>query len=332
MLSYEHKLKEREDTINDLERDASYSRCKNYFGGSDGTQNYSVFQGVYKYFEDVDVSKTLIKFYAYSWISKGLSNEKVSSVSGFKHPFIKYTNARIKLKFDQSILRQKSSTSLGSAAKYYVVYRLIPRTNSSSIVLDNCLFGKIKMTKNVDPQKFKYQGHGIGFDSTGTFTHPGGGTGKNVIIFGVDMTNSKDANNKTKDALVLARGLIQKIDDRTIYAEKLYSPNFTIANRTFCLSLHYKGNDIYLFVNGKEVIKFKAKNQSVLGKLSLGNISADFNQADRKSMGLYEYVYDFSVDYNAITNDKIHDIHRYLMEKNNIKLSLDLLKSVFSQQ
>ena len=49
------------------------------------------------------------------------------------------------------------------------------------------------------------------------------------------------------------------------------------------------------------------------------NISDDFNQTDRKSTGLYGYVYDFSVDYNAITNDKIHDFHRYLMEENNIK-------------
>ena len=65
------------------------------------------------------------------------------------------------------------------------------------------------MTKNVDPDKYKYQGHGIGFDSTGTFTHPNGVTSKNVIIFGVDMTNSKHANNKTKDVLVLGRGPIQ---------------------------------------------------------------------------------------------------------------------------
>ena len=50
-----------------------------------------------------------------------------------------------------------------------------------------------------------------------------------------------------------------------------------------------------------------------MGKLSLGNISADFNQADRKSTGLYGYVYDFSVDYNAITNDKIHDIHSVIL-------------------
>ena len=107
-----------------------------------------MFQGVYKYFEDVDVSKTIIKFHANSWISKGLSDEKISSVSGFTHPFIEYTNARIKLKFDGSILREKLSTSLGLVANYFIDYRLNPRTNSSNIVLENCLFGKTKMTKN----------------------------------------------------------------------------------------------------------------------------------------------------------------------------------------
>ena len=56
----------------------------------------------------------------------------------------------------------------------------------------------------------------------------------------------------------------------------------------------------------------------VSGKLSLGNISADFNQADRKSTGLYRYVYDFSVYYNATTNDEILDIYKYLMKNNNI--------------
>ena len=52
---------------------------------------------------------------------------------------------------------------------------------------------------------------------------------KNVIIFGVDMANSKHANNKTKDVLALGHGLIQKVDDTTIYAEKMYSLNFTVA-------------------------------------------------------------------------------------------------------
>ena len=91
------------------------------------------------------------------------------------------------------------------------------------------------------------------------------------------MANSKHANNKAKDVLDLGRGLIQKMDDTTIYAEKMYSPNFTIATKTFCLSLHDNGDDSYLFVNGKECIKFRVKNQSVSGKLSLGNISDNFN-------------------------------------------------------
>ena len=87
------------------------------------------------------------------------------------------------------------------------------------------------MTKNADTDKYKYQGHGIEFDLFGTFSHPDGGNRKNVVIFGVDMTNSKHDNNKTKDVLVLGHGLIQKIDDTKIYAEKMYSPNFTVANK-----------------------------------------------------------------------------------------------------
>ena len=205
--------------MDELERIASYLRGKNYFDG-DCIQNYLVFQGVCKYVEDGDASETIIKFHANSWISKGLSDEKISSDSGFKRPFIEYTNARIKLKFDESILKQKLSTSLGLIANYYIAYKLNPRTNSSNIVLEDCLFGKIKMTKKADTDKYKYQGHGIGFDLPGIFSHPDGENGKNVIILGVDMTNSKHANNKTKKVLVLGHGLIQKIDDTTIYAKK----------------------------------------------------------------------------------------------------------------
>ena len=136
-----------ENVLKKLEKfDAAYYRGKCY-SEEDGTQNYLVFQEAYKYFEDVDVSKTLIKFYANSWISKGLFNEKISSVTGFERPFVEYINSKIKLKFDESILRQKLSTSIGLIANYYIVYRLSPRNSSSSIVLENCLFGKIKNDK-----------------------------------------------------------------------------------------------------------------------------------------------------------------------------------------
>ena len=52
--------------------------------------------------------------------------------------------------------------------------------------------------------------------------------------------------------------------------------------------------------------------------MCVGNISKDFDLGYMEETGLTGYIYDFSVDYWAIANDKILDIHKYLMEKNNI--------------
>ena len=65
------------------------------------------------------------------------------------------------------------------------------------------------------------------------------------------MSSSAHANNKTKSNLVLGKDFIQGIDNATIYAEKMYSTSFTVANKRFCLSLHYNGDNSYLFVNSK---------------------------------------------------------------------------------
>ena len=72
------------------------------------------------------------------------------------------------------------STFLGLIENYYIVYKLNPRTNSSNIALENFLFGEIKMTKNVDTGRYKYQGYGIGFDLSGIFSHPDGGSSKTI--------------------------------------------------------------------------------------------------------------------------------------------------------
>ena len=100
----------------------------------------------------------------------------------------------------------------------------------------------------------------------------------------------------------------------------MYSPNFTVDNKIFCLSLHYNGDNSYLFVNGKEVTKFRAKNSELMKyPMCLGDLSKDYTRKNScRDTGLYGNVYDFSVDYSAITNDKILDIHWYLMEKNGI--------------
>ena len=84
--------------------------------------------------------------------------------------------------------------------------------------------------------------------------------------------------------------------------------------------MHYNGANSYLFVNGKEIIKFKAKDSNMVPRpLCLGNISKDWSTDNMKKTGLTSYVYDFSADYNkVVTVDDIKDIHNYLMEKNNI--------------
>ena len=118
------------------------------------------------------------------------------------------------------------------------------------------MFGAIKVARpnnTKDPDNFIYSGWGIGFDHTGTFTHPGGGIARNVIIFGVDMSESVHASNKTKDFLVLGKGRIQMIEKTTVYAEKMYSPNFSVENEIFVLSLQYNGDNSFLFVNGQKV-------------------------------------------------------------------------------
>ena len=181
------------------------------------------------------------------------------------------------------------------------------------------MFDAIEITKNADIDKYKYSGYGIGFDRKGSYTDPDGGYGRNVITFGADISNSKHANNKTKKVLVLGRDFIQKIDNTTIYAEEMYLPNFIVDNKTFCLSLNYNGDESYLFVNGKKLIKFKAKDsESKTYQLCLGHILKEFSESDWENTGLYGNVYDLSVDYSAIRNDKILDIHSYLMKKNNI--------------
>ena len=83
--------------------------------------------------------------------------------------------------------------------------------------------------------------------------------------------------------------------------------------------MHYNGENSYLFVNGTEIIKFKAKDSKIVaGPLCLGNISKDWSIDNMKRTGFTGYVYDFSVDYEATDVDDVKDTHKYLMKKNNI--------------
>ena len=99
----------------------------------------------------------------------------------------------------------------------------------------------------------------------------------------------------------------------------MYSINFPLTKKKFCLSLHYNGVNSYLFVNGTEIYKFKAKySETLVGPICLRNISKDWSVDNMKKNGFTRYIYDFSVDYEAIAVDDIKDIHKYLMGKNDI--------------
>ena len=111
----------------------------------------------------------------------------------------------------------------------------------------------------------------------------------------------------------------QGLGGHSLTAEKIYSINFSETRKTSCLSLQYNGANSYLFVNGTEIIKFKAKDSELTSTLlCLGNVSYDFSVTNMKKTGLYGNVYEFSADYGTISVDNILNIHKYLMKKHNI--------------
>ena len=136
-----------------------------------------------------------------------------------------------------------------------------------------------------------------------------------MLIFGADIYTSIHIDNKKKDILVLGRGPIQGLES-TLTAAKMYSINFTVTEKKICLSLHCNGGNSYLFINGTEIIKFKAKDSAIVASpLCLGNIFKDWSTDNMKKTRLTGCVYYFSADYNT---DDIKDIHNYLMKKNNM--------------
>ena len=85
-----------------------------------------------------------------------------------------------------------------------------------------------------------------------------------------------------KDILVLGIGPAQGLE-HTLTAEEMFSINFIVTKNKFCLSLHYNGANSYLFVNGTEIYKFKAKDSEIVASpLCLGNISKDWSTDNMK--------------------------------------------------
>ena len=211
----------------------------------------------------------------------------------------------------------------------YCVYKLDPIASNrdTTFTKQNALFGAMQSAKNADIKNADYKGYGICFDERSQFGHTRTEAGRahttngrNVLIFGVDMSFSIHKTNRENHIYVMGDGFTQGIHDTTLYVEKNYRRNFTDLGKKFLLSLHYNGDDSYLFVNGRQELKFKAKDDQIIReKLCLGNVSDQWTTSESEKTGLYGNIYDFVVDFKQIVGVKaIYDMHRYLMVKHNI--------------
>ena len=157
----------------------------------------------------------------------------------------------------------------------------IASSRSDTFTVQNASFGAMQITKNADTSKYNYKGYGICFDEGNSFGHTiresnfdHTTNARNVIIFGADMSSSVHVTNRANHIYVMGKGFVQGINDTTIYSEKNFYRNFTDPGKKFVLSLHYNGDESYLFVNGRQELKFKCKtDQLVKEKLCLGNLS-----------------------------------------------------------
>ena len=167
-------------------------------------------------------------------------------------PALNYVSTKFQIKFDGSISKQDKVTEKHGEylpCGYLMLVKILR--------LKKIFFWLVKLTKNSDPEKFKYFGCGIGFDARGSFSlSNGSGFVKNVIIFGANMSSLVHTDNKKKYILVLVKGTTDGLVDTMLTAEKDYSINFT---EQFCLSFHYNGVTSYIFVIVFEIYNFKAK-------------------------------------------------------------------------
>ena len=248
--------------------------------------------------------------------------------SGGEFPYL-IDDGKLRLHSNGCYFIQSKTLKLNNTVDIYIVYRLNPisSTRNTDYTIQNALFGAMKITKNTDYSKNNYTGYGLCFDEGGTFTHSvregnfdHTTAARNVLIFGVDMSFSVHATNRASNIYVMGEALVQGINDTTIYAEKNFYRNFTDPGKKFVLSLHYNGDNSYLFVNGRQELKFKAKNNQIMDeKLCLGNLSSKWTTSESEKTRLYGEIYDFVVDYKSVNSVKpIYDMHRYLITKHNI--------------
>ena len=131
------------------------------------------------------------------------------------------------------------------------------------------------------------------------------------------MSSTVHVDNQRKVILILGIEPTQGLDDTKLTAEAKYPINFTKSNERFVLSLHYNGNNSFLFVHATKMYQFKAKDSEIKKySLCLGNVSKDFtiNNMKKKKNRIKGNCKFFSVDFRSTNTDEILDFYEYLMK------------------
>ena len=107
-------------------------------------------------------------------------------------------NGRVILKFNNSALVQKNSSTLYSnfTLNLYIIYELNkwPRNPTNTFLLKNCFFGTVRLVRNTIKSKFIYNGQGITFDGERKWSFCNY-FARNDVIFDVDNTSSSHTDN-----------------------------------------------------------------------------------------------------------------------------------------
>ena len=318
MLAFETRLKQKEDIVDEPQREDSFTRGLFHYID----QDYLVYDCKRRSWS-FNTGRITV------WKSTGIlnyaggSNMGATTGANSNLPDLK-RDGRMRASFNNIYFTQNKVVipNNNNVINIYCLYRLdlISSSRDTTYTVQNALFGAVQITKNADASKNAYKGYGICFDEGGTFSKGNINNGRNVIIFGVHESSLVHANNKANNIFVMSDLFVQGINDTTLYTEKLYSQNFTQPSKKFVLSFHYNGDDSYLFVNGKQELKFKSKTEHLVKeKLCSGNLSDQWTIAEYRKTGLYGNIYDFVVDYEQIIGvGPIYDLHRYLTIKHNI--------------
>ena len=93
----------------------------------------------------------------------------------------------------------------------------------------------MQITKNADTSKYKYKGSSICFDGDALFSVGNINNGRNVAIFGVHENSVIHSNNKANNIFLMGDVFMQGTNDTTLYAERMYSENFSQPSKKFVL-------------------------------------------------------------------------------------------------